>query len=139
MEISETISEISNLTDTLNYCRGLKDKLEKERQELLEMATNEYDCGVAFMEGEVGFETLGDMRDYDCLRDKLLCIDVLINALEEVEQGDKESLHWARKDLDGAIRTARRAHRQLEEDIRKAQRNCQSLTEIILICKKVRI
>ena len=79
-----------------------------------------------------------DQRDIIYTSDTVECQEKLITALEMLEQGDKESIHNAKKAFEVLVNEARQIKKDREREIEKAQNVVDAMNEIIKVCDENR-
>lgn len=89
------------------------------------------DCGDVSLEWE-------EYREIDYADSSVRCQQMLVDALELLEAGDKKSVHNANKALETLVREARKVRKERTEDIQKAQKVISLMDEIINVCDEHR-
>ena len=79
-----------------------------------------------------------EYREIDYADSSVRCQQMLVDALELLETGDKKSVHNANKALETLVREARKVRKERTEDIQKAQEVISLMDEIINICDEHR-
>ena len=79
-----------------------------------------------------------EYREIDYADSSVRCQQMLIDALELLETGDKKSVHNANKALETLVREARKVRKERTEDIQKAQEVISLMDEIINVCDEHR-
>lgn len=77
-----------------------------------------------------------EKRDVDYADDAVRCQQMLVSALECLENGDKKSVHNGNKSLETLLREARRIKKEKEEDVKKAQEVISLMNDIMDVCNK---
>ena len=115
------------------------DILAKKKDDLLLRIKDDYDfedvteVGSAIDDGEVALEW-EECREIDYADSSLRCQQMLVDALELLETGDKKSVHNANKALETLVREARKIRKEKTKDIQKAQEVISLMDEIINVC-----
>lgn len=115
------------------------DILAKKKDDLLLRIKDDYDLedvtevGSAIDDGEVALEW-EECREIDYADSSVRCQQMLVDALELLEAGDKKSVHNANKALETLVREARKIRKERTEDIQKAQEVISLMDEIINVC-----
>ena len=115
------------------------DILAKKKDDLLLRIKDDYD-----LEDETDVESAIDdedvsleweeYREIDYAGSSVRCQQMLVDALELLEAGDKKSVHNANKALETLVREARKIRKERTEDIQKAQEVISLMDEIINVC-----
>ena len=119
------------------------DILAKKKDDLLLRIKDDYDfedvteVGSAIDDGEVALEW-EECREIDYADSSLRCQQMLVDALELLETGDKKSVHNANKALETLVREARKIRKEKTKDIQKAQKVVSLMDEIINVCDEYR-
>lgn len=119
------------------------DILAKKKDDLLLRIKDDYDfedvteVGSAIDDGEVALEW-EECREIDYADSSLRCQQMLVDALELLETGDKKSVHNANKALETLVREARKIRKEKTKDIQKAQEVVSLMDEIINVCDEYR-
>ena len=79
-----------------------------------------------------------EYREIDYADSSVRCQQMLVDALELLETGDKKSVHNANKALETLVREARKVRKERMEDIQKAQEVISLMDEIINVCDEHR-
>ena len=119
------------------------DILAKKKDDLLLRIKDDYD-----LEDETDVESAIDdedvsleweeYREIDYADSSLRCQQMLVDALELLETGDKKSVHNANKALETLVREARKIRKEKTKDIQKAQEVVSLMDEIINVCDEYR-
>ena len=99
----------------------IKDDYDLEDATDVESAIDDQDI---FLEWE-------EYREIDYADSSLRYQQMLVDALELLETGDKKSVHNANKALETLVRDARKVRKERTEDIQKAQEVISLMDEII--------
>lgn len=126
----------------MNPLETAKKKLEllaEKKDDLLLRIKDDYD-----LEDETDVESAIDdedvsleweeYREIDYAGSSVRCQQMLVDALELLEAGDKKSVHNANKALETLVREARKIRKEKTEDIQKAQEVISLMDEIINVC-----
>jgi hypothetical protein len=79
-----------------------------------------------------------EYREIDYADSSVRCQQMLVDALELLETGDKKAVHNANKALETLVREARKVRKERTEDIQKAQEVISLMDEIINVCDEHR-
>ena len=79
-----------------------------------------------------------ECREIDYADSSLRCQQMLVDALELLEAGNKKSVHNANKALETLVREARKIRKEKTKDIQKAQEVISLMDEIINVCDEYR-
>ena len=99
------------------------------------------------LHGEEGFELDDDIweiaewfekRDVEYPAKLAFLYGNLVSALEQLESGDKNAAHRAKKVLEETVRQARRIKADRTDDLRKAQEQIDALDSVIKMCDNAR-
>lgn len=91
----------------------------------------------AIDDGDISLEW-EEYREIDYADSSLRCQQMLVDALELLETGDKKSVHNANKAFETLVREARKIRKERMEDIQKAQEVISLMDEIINVCDEHR-
>jgi hypothetical protein len=117
--------------------------LEEKRDDLFLRIKDDYDLEdvmeveSAIDDGDVSLEW-EECREIDYADSSLRCQQMLVDALELLETGDKKSVHNANKALETLVREARKVRKERTEDIQKAQEVISLMDEILNVCDEHR-
>lgn len=119
------------------------DLLVEKKKDLLSRIKDDYDLeDVADVESAIDDQDISleweEYREIDYADSSLRCQQMLVDALELLETGDKKSVHNANKALETLVREARKVRRERTEDIQKAQEVISLMDEIINVCDEHR-
>ena len=115
------------------------DILAKKKDDLLLRIKDDYDLeDETDVESAIDDEDLSlewaEYREIDYAGSSVRCQQMLVDALELLEAGDKKSVHNANKALETLVREARKIRKERTEDIQKAQEVISLMDEIINVC-----
>ena len=79
-----------------------------------------------------------ECREIDYADSSLRCQQMLVDALELLEAGNKKSVHNANKALETLVREARKIRKEKTKDIQKVQEVISLMDEIINVCDEYR-
>ena len=102
----------------------IKDDYDLEDETDVESAIDDEDVSLEWEE----------CREIDYADSSVRCQQMLVDALELLETGDKKSVHNANKALETLVRVARKIRKEKTEDIQKAQEVISLMDEIINAC-----
>ena len=119
------------------------DLLVEKKNDLLLRNKDDYDLeDVADVESAIDDEDVSleweEYREIDYADSSVRCQQMLVDALELLETGDKKSVHNANKALETLVREARKVRKERTEDIQKAQEVISLMDEIINVCDEHR-
>ena len=119
------------------------DLLVEKKNDLLLRNKDDYDLeDVADVESAIDDEDVSleweEYREIDYADSSVRCQQMLVDALELLEAGDKKSVHNANKALETLVREARKVRKERTEDIQKAQEVISLMDEIINVCDEHR-
>ena len=129
--------------DTLETARKKLAILAEQKDNLLLRIKDDYDLEdvteveSAIDDGDVALEW-EECREIDYADSSLRCQQMLVDALELLEAGNKKSVHNANKALETLVREARKVRKERTEDIQKAQEVISLMDEIINVCDEHR-
>ena len=117
--------------------------LEEKKNGLLLRIKDDYDLeDVTEVESAIDDEDVSleweEYREIDYADSSVRCQQMLVDALELLETGDKKSVHNANKALETLVREARKVRKERTEDIQKAQEVISLMDEIINVCDEHR-
>lgn len=125
--------------NSLEAAKEQLDLLVEKKNDLLLRIKDDYD-----LEDETDVESAIDdedvsleweeYREIDYAGSSVRCQQMLVDALELLETGDKKSVHNANKALETLVREARKIRKERTEDIQKAQEVISLMDEIINVC-----
>ena len=113
--------------------------LVEKKNDLLLRIKDDYDLeDVTEVESAIDDEDVSleweECREIDYAGSSVRCQQMLVDALELLETGDKKSVHNANKALETLVREARKVRKERTEDIQKAQEVISLMDEIINVC-----
>lgn len=113
--------------------------LEEKKTDLLLRIKDDYDLEDATdVESAIDDQDVSleweEHREIDYADSSLRCQQMLVDALELLETGDKKTVHNANKALETLVREARKVRKERTEDIQKAQEVISLMDEIIHVC-----
>lgn len=113
--------------------------LEEKKTDLLLRIKDDYDLEDATdVESAIDDQDVSleweEYREIDYADSSLRCQQMLVDALELLETGDKKAVHNANKALETLVREARKVRKERTEDIPKAQEVISLMDEIIHVC-----
>ena len=113
--------------------------LVEKKNDLLLRIKDDYDLeDVTEVESAIDDEDVSleweECREIDYAGSSVRCQQMLVDALELLETGDKKSVHNANKALETLVREARKIRKERTEDIQKAQEVISLMDEIINVC-----
>lgn len=119
------------------------DLLVEKKKDLLSRIKDDYDLeDVADVESAIDDQDISldweEYREIDYADSSLRCQQMLVDALELLETGDKKSVHNANKALETLVREARKVRKERTEDIPKAQEVISLMDKIINVCDEHR-
>ena len=128
---------------SLETAKKQLDLLVEKKNDLLLRIKDDYDLeDVADVESAIDDEDVSleweEYREIDYVDNSLRCQQMLVDALELLETGDKKSVHNANKALETLVREARKVRKERTEDIQKAQEVISLMDEIINVCDEHR-
>ena len=117
--------------------------LEEKKNGLLLRIKDDYDLeDVTEVESAIDDEDVSleweEYREIDYADSSVRCQQMLVDALELLETGDKKSVHNANKALETLVREARKIRKERTKDIQKAQEVISLMDEIINVCDEHR-
>ena len=124
---------------SLETAKKQLDLLVEKKNDLLLRIKDDYDLEDvtevenAIDDGEVSLEW-EEYREIDYAGSSVCCQQMLVDALELLENGNKKSVHNANKTLETLVREARKVRKERTEDIQKAQEVISLMDEIINVC-----
>jgi len=130
----------------MNPLETAKEKLEllvQKKDDLLLRIKEDYDLDdVTDVESAIDDQDVSleweEYREIDYADSSVRCQQMLVDALELLETGDKKSVHNANKALETLVREARKVRKERTEDIQKAQEVISLMDEIINVCDEHR-
>ena len=113
--------------------------LVEKKNDLLLRIKDDYDLeDVTEVESAIDDEDVSleweECREIDYAGSSVRCQQMLVDALELLETGDKKSVHNANKALETLVREARKIRKEKTKDIQKAQEVVSLMDEIINVC-----
>ena len=130
--------------NSLQTAKKQLDLLVEKKNDLLLRIKDDYDLEDESCEDAAAVESAiddGDVsleweeyREIDYADSSLRCQQMLVDALEFLEVGNKKAVHNANKALETLVREARKIRKEKTEDIQKAQEVISLMDEIINVC-----
>ena len=131
------MSELQKASIALATLEEKKANILLEFKESYDLDEEYYDSPESIENGLLGGEIdleWQDARDLDYADSMVRYQQLLVRALTILEQGDKKSLHNAKKAFETLVRDARRIKDDKMADIQKAQEVISFMDEIIQAC-----